>query len=257
MGFDFNGKRVVVTGGSRGIGRSIALDFARSGASVSVCARGLQGLRTVEAELRAFGHPVHTAPCDLAAAGAIDKYVATAADALGGIDILINNASGSGYEDSDAGWEAGIQVDLLATVRASRAALPFLRQSSGGAIVNMTSIAAFRPSILSQPYAAIKSAVAHYTASHALALAPDRIRVNSVAPGSTEFPGGSWEERKTSDREVYERTLRSIPFGRLGMPGEVASAVLFLASAHAGWITGQTLVVDGGQLLMSGQWRHA
>jgi 3-oxoacyl-[acyl-carrier protein] reductase len=250
MGFDFNGKRVVVAGGSRGIGRSIALGFAQAGAAVSVCARNLEGLKAVEAELAVYDRPVHTAPCDLADGEAITAYIAMAGNALGGIDILINNASGFGGGDTEAGWEAGIQVDLMATVRAGHAALPFLRQSANAAIVNVTSISALRPSTRTQSYAAIKAAVVHYTASHALTLAPDRIRVNSVAPGSIEFPGGAWEQRKTSDPELYERILRSVPFGRLGTPAEVANAVLFLASSHAGWITGQTLVVDGGQVLI-------
>jgi 3-oxoacyl-[acyl-carrier protein] reductase len=162
---------------------------------------------------------------------------------------LINNASGFGGGDTEAGWEAGIKVDLMATVRAGHSALPFLWQSANPALVNVTSSAALRPSTRTQSYAAIKAAVAHYTASNVLTLAPDWIRVNAVAPGSIEFPGGSWEERKTSDPEVYERILHSVPFGRLGTPEEVANFVLLLASSYAGWITGQTLVVDGGQVL--------
>jgi 3-oxoacyl-[acyl-carrier protein] reductase len=249
MTFDFSGKRVVVAGGSRGIGRSIALSFAAAGAAVSVCARNPDGLKSVESELRLYDHPVHTASCDLADSEAINAYIAAAGDALGGIDILINNASGFGGADSEAGWEAGFTVDLMATVRAGHAALPFLRKSTNAAIVNIASIAALRPSVRTASYAAIKAAVSHYTASNALALAPDKIRVNAVAPGSIEFPGGSWEQRKQSDPALYKSILRSIPFGRLGTPEEVANAVLFLASTDAGWITGQTLVVDGGQVL--------
>jgi 3-oxoacyl-[acyl-carrier protein] reductase len=249
MAFDFNGKRVVVAGGSRGIGRSIALAFARAGADVSVCARGLEGLKAVEAELSVHGHRVHTAACDLAVGEAISAYIAAAGEALGGIDILINNASGFGTGDTEAGWDTGFQVDLMATVRAGHAALPFLRRSANGAIVNVTSISALRPSWRTQSYAAIKAAVMHYTSSHALTLAPDRIRVNAVAPGSIEFPGGLWEQRKTSDPKLYQQILHSVPFGRLGTPDEVAGVVLFLASPYANWITGQTLVVDGGQLL--------
>ncbi|MFC0400900.1 SDR family NAD(P)-dependent oxidoreductase [Paraburkholderia rhizosphaerae] len=249
MSFDFNGKRVVVAGGSRGIGRGIALAFAQAGAAVSVCARNADSLKTVDAELRAHGHLVHTASCDLAVGAQINAYIDAAGHALGGIDILVNNASGFGGGDTEAGWEAGINVDLMATVRAGHAALPFLRQSSSGAIVNITSIAALHPSIRTASYAAVKAAVAHYTASHALALAPDRIRVNAVAPGSIEFPGGSWEQRKATDPKLYESILRSIPFGRLGTPDEIANVVLFLASPYAGWITGQMLVVDGGQVL--------
>lgn len=249
MGFDFKGKRVVVAGGSRGIGRSIALQFAQAGAAVSVCARSLDGLQAVQAELAAHGQPVHVGQCDLADAAAIDAYVAAAAEALGGIDILVNNASGFGAGDSEAGWKASVDVDLMATVRAGHAALPFLRESASGCIVNVTSISAMHPSSRTPAYAAIKAAIVHYTASQALMLAPDRIRVNAVAPGSIEFAGGVWDQRKTAEPALYGRILESVPFGRLGTPDEVASAVLFLASAHAGWITGQTLAVDGGQLL--------
>jgi NAD(P)-dependent dehydrogenase (short-subunit alcohol dehydrogenase family) len=249
MGFDFNGKRVVIAGGSRGIGRGIALAFAQSGAAVSVCARNPDSLKAVDAELRAYGHPVHTASCDLAVGEQIHAYIAAAGNALGGIDILVNNASGFGGGDSEAGWDASFNVDLMATVRAGHAALPFLRQSAEGAIVNITSISSLHPSVRTASYAAIKAAVAHYTATHALALAPERIRVNAVAPGSIEFPGGSWEQRKTTDPTLYESIMRSIPFGRLGTPEEIANVVLFLASPYAGWITGQMLVVDGGQVL--------
>jgi 3-oxoacyl-[acyl-carrier protein] reductase len=227
MGFDFNGKRVVVAGGSRGIGRSIALGFAQAGAAVSVCARNTEGLKAVEAELAVYGHPVHIASCDVADGEAISAYIAAAAEALGGIDILVNNASGFGGGDTEAGWEIGIQVDLMATVRAGHAALPFLKQSADAAIVNVTSISALRPSSRTQSYAAVKAAVMHYTASNALALAPDRIRVNAVAPGSIEFPGGAWEQRKGSDPKLYERILRSVPFGRLGTPGRSPAQCCF------------------------------
>jgi 3-oxoacyl-[acyl-carrier protein] reductase len=250
MAFDFSGRRAVVAGGSRGIGRSIALAFAQAGAAVSVCARGADGLAQVRAELAAHGRPVHTAACDVGDASAIARYIAEAAAALGGIDVLVNNASGFGLTNDEAGWAASVSVDLMATVRASEAALPFLEQSTGAAIVNTSSISALRPSARTPPYGAIKAAVVHYTQSQAVALASARIRVNSVAPGSIEFPGGMWEHRKTAEPALYQRVLASIPFGRLGRPEEIASAVLFLASEHASWITGQTLVVDGGQMLV-------
>jgi 3-oxoacyl-[acyl-carrier protein] reductase len=250
MAFDFTGRRAVVAGGSRGIGRSIALAFAQAGAAVSVCARGADGIARVRGELAACGRPAHAATCDLGDAGAVARYIAQAAAALGGIDVLVNNASGFGLTNDEPGWAASVAVDLMATVRASEAALPYLKQSSAAAIVNTSSISALRPSARTPPYGALKAAVVHYTQSHAVALAPARIRVNSVAPGSIEFPGGMWEERKAADPALYNRILASIPFGRLGRPEEIASAVLFLASDDASWITGQTLVVDGGQMLM-------
>jgi 3-oxoacyl-[acyl-carrier protein] reductase len=249
MAFDFRGRRVVVAGGSRGIGRSVALAFAQAGAGVSVCARGADGIARVRGELAAYGRPVHAATCDLGDAGAIARYIGEAAAALGGIDVLINNASGFGLKNDDASWAASVSVDLMATVRASEAALPYLKQSSSAAIVNTSSISALRPSARTPAYGAAKAAVVHYTQSHAVTLAPARIRVNSVAPGSIEFPGGMWEARKTAEPALYQRILSGIPFGRLGRPEEVANAVLFLASDDASWITGQTLVVDGGQML--------
>ena len=244
----FSGKNVVVCGGSRGIGRSIAHAFASEGANVSICARGEQGLRATEAELAQHGKTVHAAACDLADGDAVTRYVADAAAALGGIDVLVNNASGFGTSDDEAGWAASVNVDLMAAVRASQAALPFLERSQG-TIIHISSISGLLPSPRTQPYGAVKAALIQYTQSQALALAKKRIRVNCVAPGSIEFPGGTWDKRKTADPPLYVAILRGIPFDRYGRPEEVASVVLFLAGDAASWITGQTIAVDGGQML--------
>ena len=249
MQVQFAGKRVVVAGGSKGIGRSIALGFAAVGASVSICARGRQALDSTREEIAAKGVAAHAGVCDLASGPEIAGYIADAAKALGGLDILINNASGFGVMDDEAGWAAGINVDLLATVRASHAAIPYLEKAGGGAILNISSISGHGASARSAPYAAVKAAVINYTMSQALILAPKRVRVNAIAPGSIEFPGGLWEQRKTSNPQLYNGILRSIPFGRLGAPEEVANVALFLCSDLAGWITGQTVTVDGGQSL--------
>ncbi|MBB5692953.1 SDR family NAD(P)-dependent oxidoreductase [Muricoccus pecuniae] len=247
---EFSGRRAVVMGGSRGIGRSIALAFAGQGASVAICARGAEALERTRAEIEAIGVRAHAAPCDLADADAIARFLPAAAEALGGIDILVNNASGFGRADDEESWAASLSVDLMAVVRASHAARPWLERSGPGAnIVNIASIAALRPTKRNPPYAAVKAAVVQYTSSQARILAPQGIRANCVSPGSIEFPGGTWERRRTEDPALYDATLASIPFGRMGRPEEVAEAVLFLASPRAGWITGQSLVVDGGQLL--------
>ena len=243
MGFDFTGRRVLVAGGSRGIGRAIAVGFARAGAKVSACARGAEGL----AALRAEG-VAHVKPTDLADAAQVAAWVEEAAAALGGVDVLVNNASGFGAGDSEDGWKKSLDVDVMATVRASQAALPHLRASKG-CIVNTTSISGLGPSVRTPAYAAVKALVINYTASQAAALAKDGIRVNAVAPGSIEFPGGTWEKRRAEDPALYNRILASIPFGRLGEPEEVADVALFLASPLARWVTGQTIVVDGGQML--------
>jgi 3-oxoacyl-[acyl-carrier protein] reductase len=248
MEMSFKGKKVLVGGGSRGIGRSIALAFARAGADVAVCARGAESLTAVEAELREHGTKVFGVACDLGDEAQVTRYVNESAEALGGIDILINNASGMGMKDDESGWLASVNVDLLGTARATRAAIPFLERSKG-CIVNISSISGLMAVPRSLPYAAIKAAVINYTMGQGLALAPKQIRVNAIAPGSIEFPGGTWESRKTSQPELYQRTLESIPWGRYGSPEEIAGVALFLASDLASWVTGQTIVVDGGQSL--------
>jgi 3-oxoacyl-[acyl-carrier protein] reductase len=248
---DFRGYRVAVAGASKGIGRAIALAFAGAGAAVSICARGAEALEDTRRAIAAYGVPAHAQRCDLGEAADIEAYVAGAANALGGLDVLVNNATGYGFSDDEAGWQAGINVDLLAAVRASRAALEHLKASGKASILHTASIAAFYANVRNGPYGAVKAALVQYTTSQALALAEHGIRVNAIAPGSIEFPGGLWERRKQETPEVYQRTLARIPFGRFGRPEEIAHVALFLASPLAGWITGQTIPVDGGQLLNS------
>jgi 3-oxoacyl-[acyl-carrier protein] reductase len=248
--FDFTGRRVLVAGGSRGIGRSIALGFARAGAAVSICARNRDGLEATRAELAAAGaRSAHASACDLSDRAQIEAWIEAAAGALGGIDVLVNNASGFGAGDTDEGWDASFRVDVQAVVRASRAALPWLEQAAAPSIVNVSSISALKPSTRTPAYGAAKAAVIHYTTSQAAMWARKGIRVNCVAPGSIDFPGGLWEQRKSSDPTLYERTRASIPFGRFGAPEEVADLVMYLASDAARWVTGQAIAVDGGQTL--------
>ena len=246
---EFTGRRAVIMGGSRGIGRAIALAFARAGAAVAICARGADALEATARDIEALGAIAYAAPADLSQPGDIARFIPDAATALGGINILVNNASGFGARDDEESWAASVDIDLMATVRASTAALPFLERAAEGAIVNVTSISAMRATKRNPPYGAMKAAVIHYTGSQARTLAARGIRVNAVAPGSILFPGGTWERREADEPDLYNSTLAQIPFGRFGTPEEVAEVVLFLAGARARWVTGQTITVDGGQLL--------
>ncbi len=249
--FEFTGYRVLVAGGSKGIGRAMACAFARAGASVSVCARGQQALDALAGELRDMGSgAVHTQSCDLGDDEQITHWVDAATTALGGIDVLLNNATGYGFDGRrDDHWEADFRIDLLAAVRTSRAAEPYLAKSEHASILHTSSISALRPRPQGPPYAALKAALNHYARTQALMLAPKHIRVNAIAPGSVEFAGGIWDQVRQEEPERYQRVLDSIPFGRYGTPDDIADVALFLASPLARWVTGQIIAVDGGQAL--------
>jgi len=249
MNIDLTGKRAIVAGGSRGIGRAIALAFAECGAAVSICARGADALEAARKEIAANDVETHAATCDLADADAIARYIAEATEALGGVDILVNNASGVGSTDEETGWQQCFSVDVMAMVRAIRAAVPHMEVAGSGAIINISSISGLRASSRTPSYGAAKAAMIQYTLSAAATLARKGIRVNCIAPGSIEFPGGSWEKRKSDNPRLYDAILRGIPFGRLGRPEEIAQVAAFLASPLAGWVTGQIISVDGGQML--------
>jgi 3-oxoacyl-[acyl-carrier protein] reductase len=249
--FDFRGRKVIVTGGSRGIGRAIAASFLDAGAGVSVCARERKALDAFASDA-AVSARLHTATCDLSDAASIEIYVTDAAKALGGIDILVNNVSAFARADTEKEWQTAFSTDIMGTVRTSRAALPWLERAQNAAIVHITSIAGTRPSVVAPCYGAMKAALIHYTKSQAAQLATKGIRVNSVAPGSITAPGHFWEMRKARNDPAYLKSVAAIPAGRLGEANEVADVVLFFASPAARWVYGQTLIVDGGQTLFGG-----
>ena len=248
MLIDFTGKKAIICGGSRGIGKAIALGFAAAGGDVSICARDAATLEQTRSEIAQYGHKTHASSADLANADAVRDYIRAAAAALGGVDFLVNNASAFGSTDDEKGWGSSLAIDMMAIVHATQEALPALKTSKGS-VLNISSIAAMHTAARQPPYGAIKAAVIHYTGSQAAMYAKDGVRVNCIAPGSIEFPGGVWDRRKADAPNLYNAVLKSIPFGRLGYPEEVANVVLFLASPLANWVTGQTIVVDGGQML--------
>ena len=250
MDLKLKGKRVIVTGGSRGIGFAIAEEFAKEGAAVSICARGQQALdeacKLIET---AGGGEVHAKTCDVSDPIALKEYIESAVATFNGLNILVNNPSGFGRTDDEQGWQVGLDVDLMALVRASWAAVPHIEKTGGGALIHTSSISGLTSSLRTPPYGAVKAAVIQYTKTQALQLADKNIRVNCIAPGSIEFPGGTWDDAKKNNPALYAGIQNSIPFGRLGEPGEVARLAVFLGSDAASWITGETIAVDGGQML--------
>jgi 3-oxoacyl-[acyl-carrier protein] reductase len=243
----FEDRRVAIMGGSRGIGFAIAKAFATAGADVAICARGSEALSHAATQLEQLGGRVYAAGCDIADKESVNAFVREAAIALGGLDVLVNNASSSSSGNDEAAWSAAFNVDVLGAVRATEAAIPFLTRSAHGSIVSICSIRGFTGSARLPAYAAAKAALANFATSQSLALASSGVCVNAIAPGSIEFPGGNWERRKVERPDLYESTVRRIPGGRMGTAEEVANVALFLGSDLASWITGQVVVVDGGQ----------
>ena len=254
MDLQLTDKIAIVTGSSKGLGLASARALVAEGCRVTICARGEATLHEAAAELRAMASSpgrVIAVTADLATAGGVASVVSRTTDAFGGLDILVNNvgaAKGAGIADtSDAEWQDAFDQTLFPAVRASRLAVPLMRRRGGGSIVMMASIWG-RESGGRMTYNAVKAAEISLAKAMAQQLARDNIRVNSVAPGSIRFPGGSWDRRVQEDPDgMAEFVRRELPFGRFGRPEEVGAVVAFLVSPRASWISGASVPVDGCQ----------
>jgi len=254
MDLQLTDKIAIVTGSSKGLGFATAVALLEEGCNVTICARGEEALAEATAKLRQFpggNDRVLAVQADLATDKGVADVVIRTVDTFGGLDILVNNVGlGRGSDivgTTDEEWFETFDQTLFPAVRASRMAVPHLRRRGGGAIVMIASIWG-RESGGRMTYNAVKAAEISLAKSMAQQLAKDNIRVNSVAPGSIRFPGGSWDRRVQEDPAAMEEFVRrEIPFGRFGRPEEVGAVVAFLVSPRASWISGASVTVDGCQ----------
>lgn len=245
MDLGLTGKRAIVTGGTKGIGRRIVDLLVAEGCHVGFCARNAEDVDTTVSALQADGRKVIGNVVDVTDGARLRSWVAETADALGGLDILVPNASALAGGADEAAWRAGLEVDILGTVNAVEPAMPYLEKSGAGSIVAISSTAAVNTVGGVRAYCGIKAAIIAYMSNISTSHGAKGVRANTVSPGAIYFEGGVWDERKRNAPAQYEAAVKRSPVGRLGTPEEVANAVVFLASPAASYISGVNLVVDG------------
>jgi NAD(P)-dependent dehydrogenase (short-subunit alcohol dehydrogenase family) len=247
MNLNLSGKRALVTGGTRGIGRAIADHLAAEGAHVSICARKTDDVEAAVSVLSKAGSRAFGQAADVAQPDELKRWVDASARELGGIDIVVANASALVTGADAAAFRRAVETDLLHSVNLVDMALPWLEKSDAGAVVAIASISGVEDYGYDEAaYGATKAALLFYIKSLSRQLAPKNIRANVVSPGMTWFKGGVWNRIEIEQPDAFDAAMASCPMGRMANPDDIANAVVFLASAAAGYITGINLVVDGG-----------
>ncbi|NIR47218.1 SDR family oxidoreductase [candidate division KSB1 bacterium] len=251
MELNLKNKVVIVTGASRGIGKAIALAFAEESARLSICGRTRETLEEAADEIKAHNVEVFAKATDITKRAEAEALVQETLDKFGRIDVLVNNVGGSQktptLEISDQEWHDMLDLNAISAARMSQLVIPTMKQQGSGAIIMITSIYG-RESGGHITYNAAKAAEISLAKSLARELAPHNIRVNSVAPGSILFPGGSWDRKQKAAPEKIARFIETdLPLGRFGKPEEIANVVVFLASERASLVSGACINVDGCQ----------
>jgi len=245
MDLGLKGKRVAVTGGSKGIGRAIAEGFADEGADVSICARNAAEVSAAVAALKSRGVKAVGRALDVADAAALKAWVEATGRELGGLDALVCNVSALAVGDTEESWQKSFAVDMMHTVNAVQAAVPFLEKSDSPSILLISSVSGFEVDFAAGSYGAIKAALIHYAKGLSRQLVGKGIRVNCVSPGNTYFEGGIWQNIEKNMPDLFTSTVKANPTGKLGTAQEVADGVVFLSSPRASRISGTNLVIDG------------
>ena len=245
MDLKLQGNRALVTGGTKGIGRAIVETFLKEGSQVAFCARNPEEVRQTQEAFASIGPKVIGSVVDVGDKAAIDAWVASAAEAMGGIDTVVNNVSALAIPDTDENWELSLRVDLMGTVNVTKAAFSHLEQSSNASVINISSVSGREADFAGGPYGTVKSAIIAYSAHLAFTYAAQGIRANTVSPCNTYFEGGVWNQIEEGNPDLFNMALGLNPTGKMGTAEDSANAVVFLASPLASRISGTNLVVDG------------
>jgi 3-oxoacyl-[acyl-carrier protein] reductase len=245
MDLGLKGKKAIVTGGTRGIGRAVVSLLAEEGCDVALCARHQGPIDETVAMLAAKGVKATGGAVDVADLPALRLWIANAADTLGGADIFVANVSALAQGMDENAWRRGFEIDVMGTVFGIEAALPILEKSAAGSIVVVGSTALAEIYGPTRSYAAVKATLVPYVKGLARNLAAKNLRANMVSPGNVFFTGGVWDITRQRNPDMFNAMLARNPTGRMGTPEEVANAVVFLASPRASFITGTNLIIDG------------
>ena len=255
MDLNLKNRKIIITGSGDGIGRTLALAFAKEGAQIAACARSQERLDSLSREIDGEGHLFYSA--DLSTTKGVEFFHQNVMKQLGQVDVLINNVGAilklaNFFEITDQDWEDSFQINLMSAVRLSRHCIPSLKQSKCARIINISSIAAASPQEVFPHYSAMKAGLSNLTVSLAQTLAPDKVLVNSISPGPVWSK--SWEDEALNagpdfekvKKEIMGQTGQTVPLKRMGMPDDLTGLTLFLASDSSGWITATNFNVDGG-----------